>query len=358
MRGYSPTIQSLRGFAVWIVVLYHSRFWFSGGFVGVDIFFVLSGFLIFRSLIDSYTDSASVGDFLKRFFVRRTLRLVPALAVTSVGIAAATIFVFSPFGEIQEIAISGFASLAFVSNGRFFLLNEYSSLEGDPFRHTWSLAVEEQFYIGLALIFVLVIPFSKKSGSSVLRTVLVVAFAASFFLCIAMSYGVRVVPLPSRFAFFSPVTRGWQFLAGALLASTALSALKNPTKGQRLTMRLLQSLGVILLGYCALQLDIFLNYPGWHAVGPTLATLLVLIPAARGLEISSKFTLFTKFFEKSGDLSYSLYLIHWPILVVMQKQFGALWSVSVVSIPVALVLASLQYRFVELRFHLRSPGKA
>lgn len=120
MHSYSPTIQSLRGFAVWIVVLYHCRFWFNGGFVGVDIFFVLSGFLIFRSLIDSYTDSASVGDFLKRFFVRRTLRLVPALAVTSVGIAVVIILFFSPFGEIQEIAISGFASLAFASNGRFF----------------------------------------------------------------------------------------------------------------------------------------------------------------------------------------------------------------------------------------------
>lgn len=237
-------------------------------------------------------------------------------------------------------------------------MNEYSSLEGDPFRHTWSLAVEEQFYIGLAFIFVLVIPFSKKSGPKILKTVLVVAFAVSFFLCIAMSYGVRVVPLPTRFAFFSPVTRGWQFLAGALFASTALSVLKSPTKRQRLTMRLLQSLGVIWLGYCALQLDIFLNYPGWNAVGPTLAALLVLIPAARGLEISSKFTVFTKFFEKSGDLSYSLYLIHWPVLVVMQKQFGASWSVSVVSIPAALVLASLQYRFVELRFQPRSPGKA
>lgn len=339
-------IQALRGLAVVLVVFYHSRLVFRGGFVGVDVFFVISGFLIASSVIREISRDQSFSKVLREFYLRRVTRLIPALAVTTSVSVAISFFVYSPYVEFQQVSVSALSALLFVANGRFFLLNDYTSLASDPFRHAWSLAVEEQFYLVFPIgVVATVLIFGRRRYLGTLFWLVLVLAISSFVLNVLLSIGVRITPLPRRFGFFSPVSRAWQIGAGVLLSMVQESVKAWFT---RTTLaRMVVVLGSLLIVYSGLKLDEFDDYPGVRAVMPVCGAVLVILG---GLSVSDWRPSLIKLFQHLGDISYSFYLVHWPLLVIARRIFSDTESISLLSIPAAYVLAWIQFRFVERRF--------
>lgn len=344
--GVNTLIQALRGLAVVLVVFYHSRLIFRGGFVGVDVFFVISGFLIATSLFRGVEKNQVFSKTIREFYLRRCTRLIPALAVTTLVSVTISFFVYSPYVEFQQVSLSALSALLFVANGRFFLLNDYTSLTSDPFRHTWSLAVEEQFYLAFPIgVVAIVLLFGRRSYLRALFWIILVLTVSSFVLNVLFSMGVRITPLPRRFGFYSPVSRAWQIGAGVLL-----SIVKENARGWITRVVLARAVivpGTLLILYSGMTLDEFDDYPGVRAVMPVCGAVLVILG---GLVLFDWRPPVIRLFEHLGDISYSLYLIHWPLLVIARRAFSDTETVSLLSIPVAYVLALIQFRFVERRF--------
>lgn len=221
-------IQGLRGIAVLAVVFYHANLFFHGGFVGVDIFFVISGYVIFNSVLREYgvTRSISIRDFI----ARRIHRLLPALSFMLIGTLLTSVFVLSPFGDQQQVVRTSQAASLFGANIYLAIQNSYFALVNNPFRHTWTLAVEEQFYLFLIVLLYLIHLITRKISTEFSRFVrrAVVSFGViSFFLSLLFSFGNRMIPLPTRVAFFSMPTRAWEFFVGILIALTETERLRN-----------------------------------------------------------------------------------------------------------------------------------
>ena len=140
-------IQGLRAIAVLLVVFYHSNLIFHGGFIGVDVFFVISGYVIMKSLLAEYANTSTIS--MRNFIARRVRRLVPASSAVVIFTLIGSLFIFSPFSEHKQIGLTSLSSTFFSANLYFILQNSYSALINNPFRHMWSLGVEEQFYIYL-----------------------------------------------------------------------------------------------------------------------------------------------------------------------------------------------------------------
>ncbi len=345
-----PFIQGLRGFAVSLVVLYHAGFLFNGGFIGVDIFFVISGFVIGQSLSRELAQSDKVS--WSHFFFRRARRLIPALSLTLI---VTVIVYWVLFGAESVVALtkSLTSGSLFVSNFYFFLERGYVDLASDPLRNLWSLSVEEQFYFALPIIF-LVAGFRSSSKGQVLRKLLLIGFAVlaiSFISNIilvnySLSFSVPQFLLPGRFAFFSPFTRAWEFLVGLLLA------LSNKSLVSKGFFQLAGSLSVACLIFAAWWLDSWQPFPGWFAL-PVVTSSAVL------LTNSDQKTWFTKLlstrpFVFLGDISYSLYLLHWPYLVIAKQKFGDEDRVVLVAVLLSTLSSIAMYKFVENPFRRKS----
>ena len=340
-RKHLAHIQGLRGIAVLVVVLYHLNFFFHGGFIGVDMFFVISGFVIGRMLIQELDESGGIN--WSYFFFRRARRLIPSLVATLVGTIFLTWSLFGA-GAASGLSKSLTSGSLFYSNFYFFLQRGYVDLAGDPLRNLWSLSVEEQFYLGLPFLFL----FLKLLGGNVRRKLFIscvvvaaISLAASTILVnYSLQFSVPQFLLPERFAFFSPFTRAWEFLVGFLLVFVPDKKKAYPLKNW-----LTVSAVVVLVG-SSLFLDAWLPFPGWLAV-PTVfgAAVLVLfgdqVPVLRTL-LSNQLIRFC------GDISYSLYLVHWPLIVILQSKYGSEWYVSVSSLIISVVLASLMFKFLEV----------
>ena len=160
---YRNDIQGLRGISVLLVVLYHTDLIFKGGFIGVDVFFVISGYVIMSSLLNEYQKHSSIS--LKKFISRRVIRLLPASSIVVIFTLITSIFIFSPFSEQGQVARTSISSTFFSTNLFFILQNSYSALVNNPFRHMWSLGVEEQFYIFLILSISVIFHFSRDKTS-------------------------------------------------------------------------------------------------------------------------------------------------------------------------------------------------
>ena len=339
-------IQALRGLAVMMVVFYHSRLIFPGGFVGVDVFFVISGFLIASTLFRQLAESHSYPRVIRKFYVRRFMRLVPALSVTTLVSVTISFFVFSPYIEFSQISVSAISALTFVANARFFLLNDYTSLTADPFRHAWSLAVEEQFYLIFPFgVIAIVMLFGRKNYLRNLLLASLILVITSFVLSVALSQGIRITPLPRRFAFYSPFSRAWQIGLGVLLAVVQDRVVI--WMGRRGLARVVVMVGTFLIVFSGVKLDESVDHPGVRAVAPVLGAVLVI---AGGLALSDWRPPVIRLFQHFGDISYSLYLIHWPLLVLARRALSDTELVALLSIPAAYPLAVLQFRLVERRF--------
>ena len=341
-------IQGLRGIAVLLVVIYHTGLALPGGYIGVDMFFVISGFVITELLVREFVAHGRID--LTNFFSRRIRRLLPALFVVLTSTMFVVLFVFSPIGlqtedgqllgEIQEVAQTVRAASLFSTNLYFFFQSNYWALAENPLRHLWSLAVEEQFYFIFPIAMIIFVKFgwgkkSKKFAFSFLA-VFVISFGGSYLL----SRGIRLTPLPTRFAFFGTPWRIWEFLAGVGFAIYPNAVRWLPKK---LIAPILSSCGLVIF-ISAYQLDSFTPYPGSAAIAPVFGTalLLTLGPKNRSyMKLLSASPL-----VKLGNISYGWYLWHWPLIVFAHR----LYPQSTTIAPLAAALLAIAISAFSLKF--------
>ena len=340
-----PDIQGLRAVAVLSVVIFHARLPLPGGFVGVDVFFVISGFVIAGVLARELSKSDSFS--FRRFYSRRIKRLTPALGLTVTVALLLSIVLQSPFGAQQVTAETGLGAMLSLANavialvsGRYFAL----AAEANPLLNTWSLSVEEQFYFVFPILFVLAWRYHPRTwrAKTMLTCALSVAGLVSFALCIigwsgALSSSVG----DGLLGFYSPIPRAWEFTAGALLFLCT----------QRWHVRTGWAVvcgwaGVLLLAVSFFVISDARTYPGPWALLPVAATcLLILGGSATGTAVSR--LLSTKPMVYLGDRSYSLYLWHWPMIVFAAALFPGELTASIGALAVSFILALAAYRFVE-----------
>jgi peptidoglycan/LPS O-acetylase OafA/YrhL len=305
-------IQGLRGIAVLSVVFYHANLLVHGGFVGVDIFFVISGYVILKSLLREHSLTGTMD--VRGFINRRIRRLLPALSVLSVSTLIVSVFILSPLGDQQQAARSAQAASLFGANIYLALENSYFALINNPFRHTWTLAVEEQFYLFLIILLYVLHLVARRISAEFTKFVLgsvIVLGAISFLLSVMFSFGNRLIPLPTRVAFFSMPTRAWEFSVGILIALIETSRLRN--KFGLVFSNSISLIGMSLIAVAFFRFNTFTTFPGFAAVIPVIGSGLLILDYHEGSLV--KRTLKFRPLVWIGDISYSWYLWHWPMIV-------------------------------------------
>ncbi|MBX3166753.1 MAG: acyltransferase [Candidatus Eremiobacteraeota bacterium] len=332
-HDYRPEIDGLRAIAVSVVVLYHFGLGCKGGYVGVDIFFVISGFLITKILAGEARSTGSVD--LVRFWRRRIRRLLPALLLVSLVIWLVSLVILMP-SDFQEMSQSFLWQTGLAANVFFWRKTGYfaGAAEQKPFLHTWSLSVEEQFYLFLpALIAVL----SRRPRQ--LRWVLLVVLAGSFMLS-AYTYK----RMPSACFYLLP-TRAWEFLCGSVVALWGVK-IDEASPWHRESFSAL-GLAMMLLPACFYHQRT--AFPGPAAVAPCLGACLFIWANSSTLTWTGRL-LSRQPFLKLGLLSYSLYLWHWPVICFLNYvRVGPIEpGIRCLAMLVCLIFAWLAYQFVEL----------
>ena len=332
---YRPDIDGLRALAVIPVALYHAHFpGISGGFVGVDIFFVISGYLI-CSLI---TAELASGNFsIVRFYERRCRRILPALFAMLTVITGAAAFVLLP-PDMLSFCRSLLASTVFASNVYFWKSANYfdGASEFKPLLHTWSLGVEEQFYIFVPLILFVIAKWSKSRYTPWLLSISAISFALSYWAETHAPTG-NFYLLPTRF---------WE------LASGALAAISMPARViSRSAREIIGAAGIGLIVYSLTMLTDETPFPGLNALFPCIGAAALLYAGGYGKTIFSTL-LSTKPLVFTGKISYSLYLWHWPLLALARYQAGRELTVLETSIALlaSLIIAVASWRYVEIPF--------
>lgn len=351
-RGFREDIQGLRAVAVVLVVLYHVGIpGIHGGYVGVDVFFVISGYLISGHLLDSLRVHGRIrfGDF----YSRRARRILPASFSVIAGTALVSVFVVPPI-LLPRVLGDAIAAVLMVPNYVFAARETDYLADQSPsvFQHYWSLGVEEQFYLVFPVVLVLLFVLIRRRFG-VLAIVIASIAVASFVLSVVITFDSQ--PL----AFFLLRGRAWEFLVGALLhflpriASPMLASVGGWA-----------GLGLILSS--AAFFGSSAPFPGPAAAVPVLGSAAVLYFGSMPALVGPVIVLRTKLFQFFGLISYSLYLVHWPILVLAQLGDGVRSDALpiqyrfVVGFLGATLIAYLLYRFVEaparnIRGRWRSP---
>jgi peptidoglycan/LPS O-acetylase OafA/YrhL len=336
-------IQGLRAIAVGLVLLNHAGVpGFGGGYVGVDVFFVVSGFLITAILTRSVVSERRVG--LLDFYARRARRILPAASVTLLGVVLASWLAFGYIRLAQVLQDVLWAGL-FGANIHFAKVgSDYFASDGfiSPVQHFWSLAVEEQFYLAWPLLIAATLFFKPRRPLRAIALVLVVLCGAS------LAWSVHQTTVAPTTAYFSTFTRGWELGAGALL-SLAVQRLQILTRG---FLTLLSWAGVGLIGWSAFTYSAATAFPGSAAALPVGGTLLVLLGGIRPTSYGAGRLLSLDPLRRLGDISYSLYLVHWPVLMIPAMVVGHTLAPfdKLTLILLSLTLATLSYHWVETPF--------
>jgi peptidoglycan/LPS O-acetylase OafA/YrhL len=338
--SYRPDIDGLRALAVLPVVGFHAfpgRV--PGGFVGVDIFFVISGFLISTILLkEMERDTYS----LRKFYVRRIRRIFPALIVVLIATLTLGSVLLLP-SEMEQLTTHVIAGALFAAN--FSLWNEVGyfdvAAELKPLLHLWSLGVEEQFYI----IWPVALAFLFRLGPQLVIAIAIAA-AASFLLNI---YFVSDDP---AIAFYFPLTRFWELLLGAIIAASGYVP-RVPAIANAMSFA---GVGLIVASIAVINVD--LRYPGWWAVMPTMGAVFII--AAGVGSWCNRHLLSNRTAVWFGLISYPLYLWHWPLLAFLRitdpvSTEGGLRLARLAVIVVSIILAWATYRLLEIRVRKSKP---
>ncbi len=331
---YRPDVDGLRAVAVTLVLLFHAGLGFSGGFIGVDVFFVISGFLI-TGLILKQQDAGNFS--LAQFWLRRIRRIIPAATVMVVAVLVAGFFLLLP-GDFADLGNSAIAQQFMLANVYFWRNTGYFDGPADvkPLLHTWSLAVEEQFYLGYPFLLL----WLHRWGRKAMFATLVILGGISL---VASEYGVQHHPSAT---FFLLPTRAWELLVGGLICF-----LPKPT---RIASWLLASISWLSLAAIIGAGWLYTSttpFPGWLALVPCIATAALIYVNSIRLSFPAT-VLAVKPVVFVGLISYSLYLWHWPVLAFLRyQQDGPLEPLgAVLALALSAVLAYLSWRYVETPF--------
>ncbi|MDJ0740234.1 MAG: acyltransferase family protein [Gammaproteobacteria bacterium] len=349
---YQPDIQGLRALAVVLVIIYHSGLpGLTGGYIGVDVFFVISGYVITSLLLRELDRSGGVS--LTRFYARRMRRLLPAATLVLIATIAFAWFIYSPL-QLKIFSSSAFATSIYLSNIWFaHLSTDYLAEDtgANPLLHTWSLGVEEQFYLAWPLLLLFAYRSGRGNSDRRLYTVFGLLTASSLLL----AYWLTGYNQP--WAFFSSPTRAWEFGVGGLTALWfARGASLGPTAA-----RIASWGGLALVLLAATIFDRKTPFPGLAACLPVAGTALLIAAAhsdrLRGVNV----LLATRPMQLVGDMSYSLYLWHWPVFVFFAArggEFDLLRSLINIAIVFALSYATLVLVENPIRFNRQFSAKS
>ena len=339
IRGYRPDLDGLRTVAVYLVLLFHAGVgWAAGGFIGVDLFFCLSGFLVTGVLLGEVEDTGTLR--IGRFYARRVRRLLPAALL----VVVATCLVFTLlWSVVPRLAIIGDArsALLYYANWHFLASSgDYFAADVDksPFLHFWSLSIEEQYYVGFPLLLLLLsrVPRGVRRPVTlgVLGTLLVASLVAQLVLA----------PGSTDRAYYGTDTRLYQLLAGALLTTWLAGTSRRPSPRVAHVAALLGFAGIVLLGSGLPPLG-----PSGRGVGATAASVLLLggLALAEGSPLSR--LLATRVPVHLGRISYGTYLWHWPVIIALGALLDAgPGAVALLTAFVATGLAALSYEVLEM----------
>jgi peptidoglycan/LPS O-acetylase OafA/YrhL len=343
-NAYRPDIDGLRAVAVLSVVLYHAGLpIFPGGYVGVDIFFVISGYLITRIIAREIADRTFS---IVTFYERRTRRIFPALfAMLAASVVAASLIALPD--EFEDFGNSLAAATVFVSNIYFWQTADYFAGPAHlkPLLHTWSLAVEEQFYIVLPIVLLALARWARSR----LVTILIVATVLSFALSLW-----AVAAKPSA-AFYLLPTRFWELMAGALLALGAVPAIPNRRWATAAGLT-----GCVLIATAVLFYSSATAFPGAAALLPVVGAALIIHAGTTSQETAVARLLSLRPVVFVGLVSYSFYLWHWPVLTFARVARGEMLNSTESALLVALsfALAVGSWRFIETPFRERRVASA
>ncbi|MEU0316811.1 acyltransferase family protein [Nocardioides sp. NPDC006273] len=357
---HRPDIQGLRAIAVLAVVAVHVGFGsLTGGFVGVDVFFAISGFLITQQLMRQVRTEGGIS--LLGFYARRARRILPAatLVLLATVVYAA---LFLGFVRTREIALDALWSAAFAANFRFASLEtDYFSaaLPPSPLQHFWSLAVEEQFYLVWPLVILGCLwAMKRRAGADELdprdqrarRRVLVIALGVGIVASLLAS-AVLTRTSPEA-AYFSPFTRAWELGLGAI-AAIAFRDNGPQDATARWRAQVLSAFGMFFILCACLQFNDATPFPGTPALVPVLGSVFIIVAGTlwHGPTVVGRL-LSVRPLQVIGNWSYSLYLWHFPVLVLAELQLGRElhWWEQVLLVALAFGLAGLSYRLVEEPF--------
>jgi len=330
--AYLPHVDGLRAVAVIAAVLFHAGLLCPGGYVGVDVFFVLSGFLVTRQI----AAELDAGDFsFARFWARRIRRIWPASLVMTAAVLAAGWLLLLP-QDLRLLANDATAHLAMLANVRYRVRTDYfaAAAELRPLLHTWSLAVEEQFYLVLPLLLAAGWRLGRRACTG-----LVAALAA-----VSLAVAWHRLPIDPKAAFYLLPSRGFELLCGSLVALVRWPALPAGAAREAVAAAGLAAILAPCLAY-----DRQTPFPALAALPPCLGTGLVLLATMPPGESAVGRVLAARPLAAVGLVSYSLYLWHWPVLAFLRYFLGPVipppW-LALAAVPVA-ALTFLSWRFVE-----------
>ena len=348
---YRPEIDGLRAIAVGAVILYHAQSYsqitffghqlFKGGFIGVDIFFVISGYLITSIILKELVTTGSFS--FKNFYIRRIRRILPALLFIMLVLLPFTWMYLLP-NNFVDFSKSILYSLGFSSNYYFHYSGQVYGAEtglSKPFLHTWSLSVEEQFYILFPIVLLIIFKFFRKY----LIHIVIIGFIVSLGLA---EWTSRNYPSTS---FYFLHTRMWELLAGSILAYLEI------TRGHRGKNKILNlispTIGLVLIGHSIIFFDDDIFHPSFYTLSPIIGVCLIIWFSNRD-ELITKI-LSTKLFVGIGLISYSLYLWHFPIFSFTKHGGLTIGSITgkLSLIPILFICSIISYYFIEKSFRNR-----
>ena len=345
-------IQGLRAIAVLLVVGYHANIGPPGGFIGVDVFFVISGYVITLGLLSEIETSGSID--LGRFFRRRVRRLLPALAVL-LSVVLSIGFLLTPVGGLSMTSRTGLGAALFNANTYLMRLDPGyfdSDTDLNALLHTWSLSVEEQFYLLFPVTVLIAWRYGSKrlTGRRRIGLVLGVVSVGSLGLSLGWSYlssmPTRGIASAESLAFYFAPARAWEFLAGAMLVLIGPTTARFGPK----THAMLASLGVLSVMLAAGLFNETTTFPGLAALAPVGGTGLLLVAGGSSSGTPISRALAWHPLQRIGDLSYSWYLWHWPFIVFASALAFDVPLGAPIAALLSIIPAAASYRFVEQPF--------
>jgi peptidoglycan/LPS O-acetylase OafA/YrhL len=336
---FRPDIEGLRAIAIVAVLLFHADFpGMNGGFIGVDVFFVISGFLITSLLLREITSTGRV-DFAE-FYARRAKRLLPAALVVITATVVASYFILSSV-DFPSVAGDGTAAALYVSNYRFALTaTDYfaQDVAPSPLLHYWSLGLEEQFYLFWPLLMFI---GARLMGLRRLWALMAAVAIGSFAL------SVYVTDVAAPWAFYSLPTRAWQLALGAVIAPGLLNL---PRRFDWRMATVVGAAGLALIGAGVLLINGSVPFPGFAASLPAAGAACLIVSGERAGSLTARFLTMSPL-RWVGRISYSLYLWHWPILILVPQLIGHHDLETRIGLAVgAVIVAELSTRYVEAPF--------